>query len=644
MKFIFYNIQFKQLGFKHVSGQLGGRPLSKGWPQAEPFWARWATLWLFIVLMPMPALPAAINKCSDIFAVTRQPISAREIISIWHRALDPNFNHEQLTTRDREILGELGFSQDALSRAGSGLSKRILHKAQHSRLVDQNELSSESEAYARRSLPQVAVSLKSVNLTDSSHRSGRSDRMDLIRGFGFLLLPRWDKAFDGGEYLTNSVRQRGQTATGYPKFDPSSAHHRFSVAFRKLSKGLDHEVRPVAHTLTGSDANNLFLDIARWVATIRNGKPTEGKIFVFSDSYGAARGSLREFRFFDRDQTKNDLSIPSPVTHIPPHRQDPKAPLTQAEIKSLITIEERFRSRNDIGGILVEPVLTAKGVYFYTHSFLRELRILADRLEIPLLADEVFNAGGRTGKAFSYLHYQGFVPDFVTYGKGIGAAGLAEVVHQNRENKFNVSHLEKIIAEKRGQFGLFVDLPLIGSSEYPYKMFDTTVVNTAEQMLKASTIIDRIVDDKLIDRAREIGEYFELRNRWFKLKMFRSNIGYYNESNRFLGLLIGLTSENRYAPVLTITKSDIDFLYRQRTNEYLSEQIGRCIEYLRRYRGDEKETLQRLEKAQEMLIQFTRVSNETFFEKAPSIVDLIADQLPNYGGPPRLTYQTSNDR
>lgn len=589
MKFIFYNIQFKQLGFKHVSGQLGGRPLSKGWPQAEPFWARWATLWLFIVLMPMPALPAAINKCSDIFAVTRQPISAREIISIWHRALDPNFNHEQLTTRDREILGELGFSQDALSRAGSGLSKRILHKAQHSRLVDQNELSSESEAYARRSLPQVAVSLKSVNLTDSSHRSGRSDRMDLIRGFGFLLLPRWDKAFDGGEYLTNSVRQRGQTATGYPKFDPSSAHHRFSVAFRKLSKGLDHEVRPVAHTLTGSDANNLFLDIARWVATIRNGKPTEGKIFVFSDSYGAARGSLREFRFFDRDQTKNDLSIPSPVTHIPPHR-------------------------------------------------------LADRLEIPLLADEVFNAGGRTGKAFSYLHYQGFVPDFVTYGKGIGAAGLAEVVHQNRENKFNVSHLEKIIAEKRGQFGLFVDLPLIGSSEYPYKMFDTTVVNTAEQMLKASTIIDRIVDDKLIDRAREIGEYFELRNRWFKLKMFRSNIGYYNESNRFLGLLIGLTSENRYAPVLTITKSDIDFLYRQRTNEYLSEQIGRCIEYLRRYRGDEKETLQRLEKAQEMLIQFTRVSNETFFEKAPSIVDLIADQLPNYGGPPRLTYQTSNDR
>jgi 4-aminobutyrate aminotransferase len=86
---------------------------------------------------------------------------------------------------------------------------------------------------------------------------------------------------------------------------------------------------------------------------------------------------------------------------------------------------ELFRttvSPQDVAAIFVEPVQGEGGYVVPPRKFFDELRRLADKHGILIVADEVQSGMGRTGKMFASEHF-GLEPDIIALAKGI-ASGM----------------------------------------------------------------------------------------------------------------------------------------------------------------------------------------------------------------------------
>src|SRR5829696_5558856 len=82
-----------------------------------------------------------------------------------------------------------------------------------------------------------------------------------------------------------------------------------------------------------------------------------------------------------------------------------------------------------VAGVIGEPISTAAGVHVPSPSYWKLLREICDRHGVLLIADEVINGFGRTGKMFAMEHY-GVTPDIMTIAKGLssGYAPIAAAV------------------------------------------------------------------------------------------------------------------------------------------------------------------------------------------------------------------------
>ncbi len=200
-------------------------------------------------------------------------------------------------------------------------------------------------------------------------------------------------------------------------------------------------------------------------------------------------------------------------------------------------------------GILLEPIQGEGGVVIAERKFLHEIRDLCDRSGSLLIFDEVQTGIGRTGHFFAYEH-DGVIPDIMTLAKGLGGgvpvgACLA---------------IEKVArAFSPGMHGCTLGgNPLVCSA--------------------ARAVLNKLLEDGLLDRCREIGQYFEkklyglkerfgciqeVRGRGLLLGLALSIEGtHIVDICRKQGVLINCTSGRvlRFMPPLTISQNDIDRL------------------------------------------------------------------------------------
>ncbi|MFN8556193.1 MAG: aspartate aminotransferase family protein [Dehalococcoidia bacterium] len=85
----------------------------------------------------------------------------------------------------------------------------------------------------------------------------------------------------------------------------------------------------------------------------------------------------------------------------------------------------QFERPESIAAIIAEPISTANGAFVPHQEYWQTLRRLCDRYGILLIADEVINGFGRTGKWFGIDHY-GVTPDIMTTAKGL-SSGYAPI-------------------------------------------------------------------------------------------------------------------------------------------------------------------------------------------------------------------------
>ncbi|NHN56704.1 aspartate aminotransferase family protein [Calidifontibacter sp. DB0510] len=92
---------------------------------------------------------------------------------------------------------------------------------------------------------------------------------------------------------------------------------------------------------------------------------------------------------------------------------------TAADLPSLKRLVEMIEAEGaeNVAAIFAEPVQNSRGALVPPEGYWQELRRIADRYELLLVADEVICAYGRLGEWFGSAKY-GVVPDLITFAKG----------------------------------------------------------------------------------------------------------------------------------------------------------------------------------------------------------------------------------
>ena len=206
---------------------------------------------------------------------------------------------------------------------------------------------------------------------------------------------------------------------------------------------------------------------------------------------------------------------------------------------------------DNTAAFLVEPIQGEAGVKIPQAGYLKKCREITEKNNVLLIADEIQTGLGRTGKLFCF-EYDGIKPDIVAIGKALGG-GFYPVSAVLADDALMQA------AFKPGNHGSTFGGNPLGSAV-------------------ASAALDVIVDENLVQRAEELGNYFKgkleemnsplvgkVRGRGLLIAIeLAENAGkarQYAEAMMREGVLVKETHETiiRFAPPLIITREEIDW-------------------------------------------------------------------------------------
>ncbi len=200
---------------------------------------------------------------------------------------------------------------------------------------------------------------------------------------------------------------------------------------------------------------------------------------------------------------------------------------------------------------MVEPIQGEAGVLIPPAGYLKKCREITRKNNVLLITDEIQTGLGRTGKLFCYEH-ENIKPDIVVVGKALGGG---------------IYPVSAILADNAVMMAAFE--PGNHGSTFGGNPFACAI---------ASAALDVIIDEKLVERSAEMGEYFLGRLRAIKSDKIKEARGrglliavelkkdagparQFTEALMKEGVLAKETHVTtiRFAPPLVITKADIDW-------------------------------------------------------------------------------------
>ncbi len=245
----------------------------------------------------------------------------------------------------------------------------------------------------------------------------------------------------------------------------------------------------------GSEAVETALKIAKQVQAMR-GFPRRYKIIARRGSYhGMTHGAM------SLTATRNEAFF-GPfmygVSHVPhpnQYRSDFGLEGEAADMMAAKYVEQEIENQGpeSVAAVIGEPISSAAGVHVPSATYWKMLRDICDRYGVLLIADEVINGFGRTGKMFAVEHF-GIVPDIMTIAKALtsGYAPMAAAVV--RPDVFDVFTRQEMIG--MGHLLTFGGHPVCAAAA-----------------LKNLEIFE---DENLVDRGNDMGTY--LRDRLQELR------------------------------------------------------------------------------------------------------------------------------
>ncbi|MDD4365255.1 MAG: ornithine--oxo-acid transaminase [Synergistales bacterium] len=306
---------------------------------------------------------------------------------------------------------------------------------------------------------------------------------------------------------------------------------RWPLFAKKLSEVTGKEM--ILPMNTGAEAVETAIKTMRkWGYLVKGVEQEKAEIIVFEENFHGRTTTIISFS-------------------VDPDAKDNYGPYTPGFVvvpfDDLAAVEGAV-NRNTVG-ILVEPIQGEAGVRVPRDGFLKGLETIARKNGLLLAMDEVQTGFCRTGKTFAFQH-EGIDPDIIIMGKALGG-GVLPV---------------SAVAANKEILGVF--RPGTHGSTFGGNPLACAV---------ASAAIDVLMEEKLADRAAELGAYFmdglralkspkirEVRGRGLLIGVvLHESAGkarIYTTALKDKGLLCKETHSwiIRFAPPLVISKAEID--------------------------------------------------------------------------------------
>jgi len=168
-------------------------------------------------------------------------------------------------------------------------------------------------------------------------------------------------------------------------------------------------------------------------------------------------------------------------------------------------------AKQPVGAVIVEPIQGRGGERVPPAGFLARLRTLCDQEGWLLIVDEVYTGFGRTGRLFACEH-EGVVPDLLCVGKALASGmpvaacvGRARVMDAWPPSQGEALHTQTFLGHPPGAAAALATLAVLE-------------------------------EEKLVDRAAELGEY--------ALARLRAGVGAGVREVRGRGLLLGIECDS----------------------------------------------------------------------------------------------------
>ena len=298
---------------------------------------------------------------------------------------------------------------------------------------------------------------------------------------------------------------------------------------------------------TGVEAVETALKIARKWGYVKKGIPKyEGKVIVAEGNFHGR--TITVISFSTEELYKEGFGPFTPGFEVVPYG-DEKA------------IENAI-DENTIA-VLLEPIQGEGGVRIPPEGYLRKVREITRERNVLLILDEIQTGLGRTGKLFAF-EWEDARPDILVLGKALGGGVYPVSAALANDDVMNV----------------------IGPNEH-----GSTFGGNPLAAAVGIASIDVIIEEKLPERARKLGEYFlnelkkiespfikEVRGKGLligvEIKEEHGTARPFCEKLATLGILAKETHEQviRFAPPLVITKEEIDWAL-ERIEKVLKEGV-----------------------------------------------------------------------
>ena len=195
----------------------------------------------------------------------------------------------------------------------------------------------------------------------------------------------------------------------------------------------------LGHCFYGSDGASateiaLKMSFHYWRNT---GRPAKTEFVSLAGSYhGETLGALSVTDVALFKDTYAPLLRASTQVPSPDWRQAaPGVPPREHAIACAQALERHLEQHHaTTAALIIEPLVQgATGMAMYDAEYLRQARLLCDRYEVHLIADEIMTGFGRSGSFFAHQQ-AGIVPDFLCLSKGItgGYLPLSAVLTTDR--------------------------------------------------------------------------------------------------------------------------------------------------------------------------------------------------------------------
>lgn len=198
---------------------------------------------------------------------------------------------------------------------------------------------------------------------------------------------------------------------------PAHANKTRGLAAKKILEVAPKGFKKVFFTNAGADAVENAIRMARLYTGRR-------KVLSAYRSYhgntGVAINTTGDARRFNNEYAHDHVHFFGPYLYRSEFWAQTEAEECERALHHLRRIVE-CENPAHIACIILESVPGTAGVFVPPAGYVEGVRKLCDEFGIMLILDEVMVGFGRTGKWFAQEHYQGVVPDLITFAKGVNS-------------------------------------------------------------------------------------------------------------------------------------------------------------------------------------------------------------------------------